>query len=79
MSYYLKNENNYKISGKYRVGDIRHNYADLKKINKLLGFTPKHSFEEGIKKFAVWVCTQKISSDNYLLSETELKAKGLFK
>jgi len=79
LSYYLKKENNYKISGKYRVGDIRHNYADLNKINKLLGFSPKRSFEEGIKKFTEWVCKQKISSDNYILSETELKSKGLFK
>ncbi|NUG13282.1 NAD-dependent epimerase/dehydratase family protein, partial [Acinetobacter seifertii] len=37
------------ISGNYRLGDIRHNYADLTKIKKYLGFEPKVSFEEGIK------------------------------
>ena len=35
------------VSGNYRLGDIRHNYADLTKINSKLGFTPKYSFEEG--------------------------------
>ncbi|MFH4146293.1 NAD-dependent epimerase/dehydratase family protein, partial [Acinetobacter baumannii] len=31
------------ISGNYRLGDIRHNYADLSKIKKYLGFEPKVS------------------------------------
>ena len=40
------------ISGNYRLGDIRDNYADLTKIKSKLGFVPKVSFEDGIKRFA---------------------------
>lgn len=67
------------ISGNYRLGDIRHNYADLSTISNKLGFTPKVSFEQGITKFCEWVNTQGIHKDSLLESIEELKSKGLFK
>ena len=67
------------ISGNYRLGDIRHNFADLSKINSLLGFVPKVSFEQGLKKFTEWVNTQEIQKDKYEESINEMKAKGLYK
>ena len=67
------------VSGNYRLGDIRHNYADLTKINKLLGFSPKVSFEAGLKSFAEWVNTQEVQEDKYQKSIDEMKAKGLYK
>lgn len=67
------------ISGNYRLGDIRHNYADLTKITKLLGFKPKISFEQGLKKFTDWVNTQEVQEDQYQKSIDEMKAKGLYK
>lgn len=67
------------ISGNYRLGDIRHNYADLTKIKNKLGFEPKFSFEQGLKLFTNWVNQQDIQQDNYLKSIEEMKAKGLYK
>lgn len=67
------------ISGMYRVGDIRNNYADAEKSKRLLGFTPKVSFEEGIKKFTEWVSGQEEGMDGYEASLKEMKEKGLFK
>lgn len=67
------------VSGNYRLGDIRHNYADLTKINSKLGFTPKYSFEDGLKQFTNWVNTQEVEKDNYQKSIDEMKAKGLYK
>jgi dTDP-L-rhamnose 4-epimerase len=67
------------VTGNYRLGDIRNNYADLTKITKLLGFTPKFTFEEGIKKFVDWVNNQVIQDDKYHQSIDEMKQKGLFK
>lgn len=67
------------VSGNYRLGDIRHNYADLTKINSKLGFTPKYSFEDGLKEFTNWVNTQEVEKDNYQKSIDEMKAKGLYK
>lgn len=67
------------VSGNYRLGDIRHNFADLTKIKSLLGFEPKVSFEEGLKKFTDWVNTQEIQEDKYEQSIDEMKSKGLYK
>lgn len=67
------------VSGNYRVGDIRHNFADITKITELLGFKPKVSFKEGIKHFTEWVNTQEVGESSYQRSITEMKEKGLFK
>jgi NAD-dependent epimerase/dehydratase len=67
------------ISGNYRLGDIRHNYADITKARQLLGFEPKVSFKEGLKQFTDWVNTQEVEEDKYQQSIDEMKAKGLYK
>ena len=67
------------ISGNYRLGDIRHNYADITKAIQLLGFEPKISFKEGLKQFTDWVNTQEVEEDKYQQSIDEMKAKGLYK
>ena len=70
---------NINISGKFRLGDIRHNYADLSKIESLLGFKPKYDFQKGIAEFVSWVQTQEIKEDKYESTVKELKDKGLMK
>ncbi len=67
------------ISGNYRLGDIRHNYADLSVITKQLGFKPSVSFEEGIRRFTRWVEQQDVVEDKYEQSIKEMKEKGLYK
>ncbi|HVZ98664.1 MAG TPA: NAD-dependent epimerase/dehydratase family protein [Chitinophagaceae bacterium] len=67
------------VSGNFRLGDIRHNYADLTRISNDLKFAPKYSFEEGIQKFINWVNSQEIVQSNYSGSLSELKERGLFK
>lgn len=69
----------YRISGNYRLGDIRHNFADLTKISTLLGFKPTVSFQQGIKVFTDWVEKQQIIEDKYDQSIEEMKNKGLLK
>lgn len=67
------------ISGNYRLGDIRHNYADLAKIKRLLGYEPQWDFKRGIKVFCSWVNQQDIHEDRYTDSIKQMKVKGLFK
>ena len=67
------------ISGNYRLGDIRHNYADISKVRQLLCFEPKISFKEGLRQFTDWVNTQEVEEDKYQQSIEEMKAKGLYK
>ena len=70
---------NVKITGNYRVGDIRHNYASLSKAQELLGYNPKIDFITGIERFADWVKSQEVGKDLYEQSITELKKRGLYK
>jgi dTDP-L-rhamnose 4-epimerase len=67
------------INGSYRLGDIRHNKADLTKIRNLLGFNPAVSFKSGIERFVEWVKRQDIEKDNYDQSILEMKNRGLYK
>jgi dTDP-L-rhamnose 4-epimerase len=67
------------ISGNFRLGDIRHNFADLTKIRSLLDFTPQYSFHEGAMLFSQWVKEQKVEQDRLSKSIQEMEAKGLFK
>ena len=68
-----------KVTGNYRLGDIRHNYADISLAKKILGFKPNWTFDAGIKQFTEWVNFQELYEDNYEASLEEMKLKGLFK
>lgn len=74
-----KSDSKINISGNYRVGDIRHNYADLTKIKRHLNFEPAVSFEDGMKRFTDWVNLQDVQQDLYEKSIDEMKKKGLYK
>lgn len=67
------------VSGNYRLGDIRHNFADITAARQILGFEPKWSFADGIEKFTNWVNQQEVKEDNYETSIEEMKKKGLYK
>ena len=67
------------VSGNYRLGDIRHNYADMRKIEQRLGFRPAVSFNEGLCLFTDWVKEQEVKASRYDESIAEMKAKGLMK
>lgn len=65
------------IVNKYRSGDIRHCYADLKKIKKL-GYKPKVSFENGMQELVKWSELQS-AKDKSLEAYKELRERGLVK
>ena len=67
------------ISGNFRLGDIRHNYADITAARTILGFEPKWSFSDGIGEFVKWVNEQGVQEDKYEASNEEMKKKGLYK
>lgn len=67
------------ISGNYRLGDIRHNFADITLARTILGFEPKWDFSQGIEQFANWVNQQEIQEDKYEASIEEMKRKGLYR
>ena len=42
------------IHGPNRAGDIPHSLASIDKAKKLLNYTPKYSFQEGLKEAVKW-------------------------
>ena len=79
LKQFYNSESKINISGNFRLGDIRHNYADISLAQNILGYQPKYSFEEGLKKFCEWVLTQPLEEDIYKQSLDEMKEKGLYK
>jgi dTDP-L-rhamnose 4-epimerase len=43
------------ITGQYRVGDIRHCFADISLARDALGYNPRVDFEEGLADLAAWL------------------------
>lgn len=65
-----------KISGRYRVGDIRHCFADVSKMANYIGQSPNGTFEKGIMDLVSWV---KSNSKGITLEKSiaELSSLGL--
>lgn len=68
-----------RVSGNYRLGDIRHNVADTTALRERLGFTPSVPFREGVARFVEWVLTQPVEGDSYQRSLDEMASRNLLK
>ncbi len=67
------------ITEKFRVGDIRHCYADTRRAKEILGFEAQVKFEEGIVEFLDWAKEQEGVLDLADRCLKELEEKGLLK
>lgn len=66
-----------RVTGEYRLGDIRHNWADISRLRDLLDFTPMVSLEQGLARFAAWVESQPLPEDQLDRANAELKQRNL--
>jgi dTDP-L-rhamnose 4-epimerase len=64
------------ITQKFRAGDIRHCYADISKAQRLLGYEPQVTHEEGFRELAEWLQNQE-AEDKAETMLKELSAYGL--
>jgi dTDP-L-rhamnose 4-epimerase len=64
------------VTGKYRIGDIRHCFADLTLAREVLGFTPRITLEDGLQELAGWLIDQP-AEDRAQLAHEELERRGL--
>jgi dTDP-L-rhamnose 4-epimerase len=67
------------VTGNYRKGDIRHNFADMSLIKHDLNYEAKIDFKTGLKNFTDWVSSQTIEASQYEKSIEEMKSKGIMK
>jgi dTDP-L-rhamnose 4-epimerase len=65
------------VTGQYRLGDIRHNFADISRLESVTGFRPQISLEDGLRRFTDWVMKQPVPQDLLDQANAELKARGL--
>lgn len=66
------------VTGERRIGDIRHNYADLRKVSQI-GYKPKVMFDDGICRFVDWVLSQNVNISLYEESIKELRQSKMLK
>ncbi|OWU82250.1 epimerase [Oceanicola sp. 22II-s10i] len=65
------------VTGQYRLGDIRHNMADVSRLKEILGLTPAVSLDEGLGRFAGWVGTQPLPEDQLEKANAELAKRKM--
>lgn len=66
-----------RVTGEYRLGDIRHNVADLERLETILGIRPAVGLREGLGRFAHWVGAQPLPDDLLGKANDELRARKL--
>lgn len=64
------------ITGKYRAGDIRHCFADISAAQRVLGYSPRFRFADGIAELVEWLRSQ-TAVDKAAQMVHELTAYGL--
>jgi dTDP-L-rhamnose 4-epimerase len=64
------------ISGKYRAGDIRHCFADIRLARRLLGYEPRVTLDEGLTELSQWLEGQQ-PEDHVAQARMELDRRGL--
>ncbi len=67
------------VTGNFRLGDVRHNYADMTRIHDALSYAPAWTFEEGITQLVAWAKASGPQASAYEKSLTEMREKGLLK
>lgn len=76
---FFNNEISINISGDFRIGDIRHNFADTTKIQSLgIKTSDFISFNEGYKRFLNWARNNSNSSININEATKIMKDSGMY-
>jgi dTDP-L-rhamnose 4-epimerase len=65
-----------RITGQFRRGDVRHCTADVRRARETIGFTPRVSWEDGLRELLDW-CRDAASSDQFGHAQRELERHGL--
>ena len=65
------------VTGQYRVGDIRHCFADMRRAKERLGIVPQVSLATGLARFCAWAESQPVFEDGSNKALAELRARNL--
>jgi len=73
----LKKPQNYEISGEYRLGDIRHNFADISRLKIFYPEFKAMEITEGLELFVEWLISQPVYKDSLKRVNQELRKMNL--
>jgi len=65
------------ITGVFRQGDVRHNFADLHRMNRATGYIPCFALRDGLHRFLQWATTRPAVLAGYESSLEEMFERGL--
>ena len=66
-----------RVSGNFRLGDIRHCTADITRLREALGFVPEVPFADGVARFVEWALHEHVEGVAYEESLDEMRSRGL--
>jgi dTDP-L-rhamnose 4-epimerase len=64
-------------TGEFRVGDIRHCYADVSRLARVLAWTPQIDLSTGLREFSEWVLEQPLPEDQLDQANAELRRRRM--
>jgi dTDP-L-rhamnose 4-epimerase len=64
------------ITGEYRVGDVRHCFADISLAHRVLQYRPAVTLEQGLDELVQWLKEQ-TAEDHVAHAHSELASRGL--
>ncbi|MBI5479686.1 MAG: NAD-dependent epimerase/dehydratase family protein [Deltaproteobacteria bacterium] len=64
------------VTGRHRKGDVRHCFADVRRLAAALGHTPRVSVEAGFAELAAWAATA-AAADHFAAAQRALRERGL--
>lgn len=67
------------ISGRYRLGDVRHTVACVGRLRERLGYTPQTSFRDGLNAYVAWARAQKTIVADDARAEAQLTERKLLR
>ena len=66
-----------RVSGHFRAGDIRHNFATTDRCREELGFSARWALEDGLPELAGWVAESGGGASDIALATRELRSRNL--
>jgi dTDP-L-rhamnose 4-epimerase len=66
-----------RVTGEYRLGDIRHNAANITALTERLDYAPRIDLATGLDRFARWVGGESLPEDQLDRANAELRERGL--
>lgn len=74
---FFESSSQLKVTGEFRLGDVRHGCADIAALEKVLDYKPIWNFERGLTQFLEWAASRDAKTSGYKQSLEAMRMRGL--